>query len=180
MNIAVYLGSTEGEGTAYVNCAEEIGKMIGSGGHTLVYGGSSSGTMGVLADAVLSSGGKVIGVIPEFFLYRVQPGMSECITVKTMSERKKKMIDLADGFVVLPGGPGTLEEMAEVMSAIRLGLIKKPCVIYNLNGYYDILLDMYRQMLAQGFLSLKEYSQYEESFAKTAEEVRAALGLEEL
>jgi hypothetical protein len=175
MNIAVYLGSNPGRDPVYLACAEEIGALIASGGHTLVYGGSESGMMGVLAGTVTRNGGHAIGVIPQFFMYRVFQGLTELYTVQTMAERKQKMIELADAYIALPGGPGTIEEISEVISCVRIGLFAKPCVIYSRNGYYEPLKQMYDRMVQQGFLTREERDRF--VFADSIEEVRKTLGI---
>lgn len=175
MKIAVYLGSNDGNDPKYLRCAEQIGFLIAENGHTLVYGGAKNGMMGMLAKTVMENGGKTIGVIPSFFLYRANHGLDELITVQTMSERKKRMIDLADAFIALPGGPGTIEEISEVISAVRIGIFAKPCVIYNLDGYYDPLEEMYDRMTECGFLIPEERGRF--VFARTMEEIRTALNI---
>ena len=113
MNIAVYIGSDEGKKDIYRQAAQELGLWIGRNGHTLIYGGSAMGLMGVLANAVLAEQGKVIGVEPQFFVEEeVQhSGITALIVTETMSERKQKMMELADSFIAFPGGIGTLEEI---------------------------------------------------------------------
>ena len=175
MKIAVYLGSTSGNDPAFEEYAERIGQMLARNGHTLVYGGADGGMMGKLAASVLKNGGHVIGGIPEFFMKRAFQGLDELITVKTMSERKQIMMDLSDGFIALPGGPGTVEEITEIISALRIGLFRKPCVIFSPNGYYDSLRMQYDQMLEEGFLSLEERCRFE--FVETVSEVQKVLGI---
>ncbi len=118
MNITVYLGSEYGVNPLYIEKAAELGRWIGSNGHSLVYGGGNVGLMGVLADNVLASGGKVIGVIPDFFIEIEQQhnGLTELEVVPSMSERKKRMVELGDFFIAFPGGIGTLEEISEIMT----------------------------------------------------------------
>ncbi len=173
MRIAVYLGSNPGNDPMFLACAREIGRMIAENGHTLVYGGANDGMMGALADTVAGNGGKAIGVIPEFFQVRAHQGLEKLIVVENMPERKTKMIELADAFIALPGGPGTIEEISEVISAVRIGIFAKPCVIYNLNGYYDPLREMYDRMTECGFLSAGERRRF--VFAETMDEIRNAL-----
>lgn len=153
MNITVYLGSNMGKKPFYRDAVSELGRWIGSHGHYLVYGGSRVGLMGLLADEVLASGGKVIGVEPRFFVESAvqHEGITELIVVETMAERKTKMIELGDAFVAFPGGTGTLEEISEIMSHNSIGLIAKPCLIYNLNHYYDGLKIQLEHMVDEGF-----------------------------
>ena len=141
MNITVYLGSNEGNDPALKTAVRQLGGWIGENGHTLVYGGSKRGLMGELAESVLMAGGKVIGVEPQFFLDMGfdYDAITQLIPTKDMSERKAKMIELGDAFIAFPGGTGTLEEISEIMSKIVLGHLHAPCIIYNLNGYYDDL-----------------------------------------
>jgi len=157
MKIAVYCGSGTGSKPCYAAAARALGQWIGENGHTLVYGGSSGGLMGVVADTVLACGGKVIGVVPEveLILNRVHPGITELIRTVTMAERKSVMIDLADGYVALPGGPGTLDEVSDILSLQRLGLTK-PCVLVDTEGYWAPLRAMLERMVAEEFVSAGE------------------------
>ena len=175
MNITVYLGSTPGKDPRYLKTAEAVGKMIGESGNTMVYGGADGGLMGACASAVLESGGSVIGVIPEFFTFRGHARLNELHVVASMGERKKKMIELGDAFLALPGGPGTIEEISEIMSAVRIGLFHRPCILYSDGGYYEDLKRQYDRMVKEGFLSEEERRRF--TFAETMEEVREALGL---
>ena len=139
MNIAVYCGSSSGNNPKFMETAGAFGKWIGENGHTLVYGGASKGLMGAVSNAAIEAGGKVIGVIPEVAMIqaRKHTGLTELIETKTMAERKSKMIELADAFVALPGGIGTLDEITEVMSLSSLCIINAPIVFYNTDGYYE-------------------------------------------
>ena len=155
MNIVVYLGARTGKNPLFREKARELGAWIAGQGHRLVYGGSAIGLMGELADAALSAGGEVTGVEPRFFVDAVlqHQGVQDLIVVETMQERKQKMISLGDAFIAFPGGTGTLEEISEIISMTCLGLTDKPCIIYNINGYYDILADYLDQMVAEGFMT---------------------------
>ena len=155
MNITVYLGANEGKSPELKSVVRELGNWIGSAGHTLVYGGSKRGLMGELAGSVLLAGGEVIGVEPQFFLDMGfdYPEITKLIATKDMSERKAKMIELGDAFIALPGGTGTLEEVSEVMSKLVLGHLHAPCMIYNLNGYYDCLRGLLDRMVVEGLSS---------------------------
>lgn len=141
MNITVYLGANEGKDNSLKEAAMEFGRWIGRSGHTLIYGGSRTGLMGKLAISTLQAGGKVIGVEPAFFVEKELQldGLTDLIVTEDMEERKKKMIELGDAFVAFPGGTGTLEEITEVMSKVSLQLLDAPCILYNINGYYDHL-----------------------------------------
>ena len=152
MNITVYLGSNEGNSPWLKNAVRELGTWIGSAGHTLVYGGSKRGLMGELAESVLQAGGKVIGVEPQFFIDMGfdYPEITKLIVTKDMSERKAKMVELGDAFIAFPGGTGTLEEISEIMSKVVLGHLEAPCIVYNLNGYYDSFQALRERMIAEG------------------------------
>ena len=141
MNITVYLGSNEGKDPVLKTAVRELGTWIGRNHHTLIYGGSKRGLMGELAESVLMAGGKVTGVEPQFFLDMgfEYPEITQLIVTQDMSERKAKMVEFGDAFIAFPGGTGTLEEISEIMSKIVLGHLAAPCIVYNLNGYYDDL-----------------------------------------
>ena len=157
MNITVYLGASEGNDPCLRKAVEELGTWIGNRGHALIYGGSQSGLMGILADSVLKAGGEVTGVEPQFFIENElqHDGLTKLIVTKDMTERKNKMIALGEVFIAFPGGTGTLEEIAEVMSKVSLKQLHAPCILYNLNGYYDDLKALLHHMIEKG-LSSKE------------------------
>ncbi len=149
MNITVYLGASEGNRPYLKTAAAELGSLIGKSGNTLVYGGSKTGLMGILADSVLRAGGKVIGVETEAFMaldYQ-HNGLTELIVAKNMSERKAKMTELGEAFIAFPGGIGTLEEISEVMSKCSLNEISAPCIFYDLEGYYGNMKSLLAQMI---------------------------------
>ena len=158
MNITVYLGSNTGADPVYKEKTAELGEWIGLNGHTLVYGGAKWGLMGILADHVLDCCGDVIGVIPHFIAEKgvVHPDLTELHYADTMSERKAEMIRLGDAYIAMPGGPGTLEEISEVISLARLDRHKKPCILYDINGYYTDLRKMFIKMIENGFLKPDE------------------------
>lgn len=155
MNITVYLGANEGNDPALRYAAKELGTWIGTSGNALVYGGSRSGLMGAIADSVLNAGGKVTGVEPKFFIENEfqHDGLTKLIVTEDMSERKNKMIELGDAFIAFPGGTGTLEEIAEVMSKVSLKQLNAPCILYNLNGYYNGLKALLDHMIEKGLSS---------------------------
>ena len=157
MNITVYLGANEGNDPAMGEAVRALGRWIGESGNALVYGGSRSGLMGALADSVLAAGGAVTGVEPQFFIDAgyLHDGLTELIVTQTMAERKAKMIELGEAFIAFPGGTGTLEEIAEIMSMCALGHLSAPCILYNLNGYYDSLRVLLTHMIEMG-LSTRE------------------------
>lgn len=158
--LAVFCGSNNGVSDVYRDGAIELGKELAKRDITLVYGGASVGMMGVLADTVLKEGGQVIGVIPRVLEEREisHSHLTELYTVDTMHERKAKMAELADGFITLPGGPGTMEEFFEVFTWAQIGLHQKPCGLLNINHYYDLLISMFDHMMGQGFLQEKNRS----------------------
>ncbi len=141
----------------------------------MIYGGSEAGLMGELAKSVLKTGSKVIGVEPQFFIDAgfEFDGLTELIITKDMSERKAKMIELGDAFIAFPGGTGTLEEITEVMSKVSLKQLDSPCIVYNLNGYYDDLKNLLKHMTEKG-LSSKE-KQKGIYFVENLEEIKAIL-----
>ena len=155
MNIAVYLGSHAGDSPAYTNNARALGMWIGSSGHTLVYGGTTAGLMGVLADSALEAGGKVIGVLPNVPLIMDQkhPGLSEYICSDDVADRRSRMIELADAFVALPGGLGTLDEITEVLSLVSLDLVRQPIVFFGAESYFEPFKVLFEHMIAKGFSS---------------------------
>lgn len=155
MNITVYLGACEGREPGLAEAARALGNWIGESGNTLVYGGSKSGLMGQLAMSALSAGATVIGVEPEFFMDKALQldDVTQLIVTKDMTERKEKMIELGDAFIAFPGGTGTLEEISEVMSKVSLGMLDAPCILYNLNGYYDDLKKLLQHMKDTGLSS---------------------------
>ena len=171
MNITVYLGANEGKDPALVQAARELGEWIGSRGHTLIYGGSKCGLMGHLAESVLGAGGKVTGVEPEFFVSAgfVYDDIDRLIVTSDMAERKAKMIELGDAFIAFPGGTGTLEEIAEVMSKVYLGHLDAPCILYDLNGYYSGIRAQLAQMRQAGLSD--EEGQKKISFARSLEDI---------
>lgn len=154
MNIIVYCGANTGTDPIYTAGAKAVGAWIGDNGYSLIYGGGKAGLMGIVADAVLAHGGKVTGVIPAFLEDRelAHPALTELITVTTMDQRKQKMLDLGDVCLALPSGPGTLEEITEVISWSRIGKNDRPCICYDQAGYYRPLQALYDQMVEQGFL----------------------------
>ena len=152
--LCVYCGSSPGTDPAFAETARAFGKILAENGIRLVYGGGSTGLMGALADAVLKNGGDVTGIIPEFLTNREKPRRlaQELIVTRDMHERKRKMFERADGFVALPGGIGTLEELVEQLTWAQLGRHKKPILLANIKGYWDPLLTLIDHMRAQQFL----------------------------
>ena len=175
MNITVYLGANEGNRPELKRAVRELGTWIGENGHELVYGGSKAGLMGELAESVLQAGGKVTGVEPQFF---IDAGfeyneITRLIVTQNMSERKAIMIELGSAFIAFPGGTGTLEEITEVMSKVALGHLDAPCILYNLNGYYDHLKALLGHMIENGLSTPEKLRGI--SFAKNLEEIIAII-----
>jgi uncharacterized protein (TIGR00730 family) len=158
--VAVYCGSRYGDAPAFAAATRELGRLIGSDGATLVYGGGRVGLMGEVADAVLAAGGHVVGVIPQALMDREvgHLGLTELHVVQTMHERKQLMAERADAFIALPGGIGTLEELYEVWSWQQLGYHDKPVALLNVDGYYDAMLEFTRTMHVRGFVSDAQYA----------------------
>jgi uncharacterized protein (TIGR00730 family) len=156
--ICVFAGSNSGAKVEYAAAARELGRVLGERQLGIVYGGGRVGLMGALADEAMSAGGHVIGVIPEALMAKEvgHRGLSELRVVKSMHERKAMMADLADGFVALPGGWGTVEEFFEVLTWAQLGLHRKPCGLLNIQGYYDRLLSFTGHAVDEGFVR-REY-----------------------
>lgn len=156
-SIAVFCGSSEGAFSIYKESALKLGQELAKHQITLIYGGANVGLMGILADAVLEHGGSVIGVLPQFLQNReiAHTGLTELIMVDSMHERKAKMAELADGFIALPGGPGTLEEYFEIFTWGQLGLHQKPCGLLNINQYFDPLVSMFDTMERHHFMQSK-------------------------
>lgn len=152
MNITVYLGASSGNDPTLETSVRALGRLIGKSGNALVYGGSKSGLMGALAESVLRAGGEVTGVEPQFFIDKgyEYDEITTLIVTRDMTERKTKMIELGDAFIAFPGGTGTLEEIAEVMSKVSLGQLDAPCILYDLNGYYDSLKALLAKMIEKG------------------------------
>ncbi len=152
--VCVFCGSAPGRDPRYAEAAVALGREIARRGWTLVYGGGSVGLMGILADAALASGGRVIGVIPRF-LYEWEvghDGLTELEIVDTLTERKVRMGDLADAFLAMPGGIGTMDEAFEAISWAQLGLMRKPNGLLNVAGYYDTLVTFLDHAMQEGFI----------------------------
>lgn len=176
MNITVYLGANEGNDSSFKEAVRELGTWIGKSGNNLVYGGSESGLMGEIAKSVLAAGGEATGVEPQFFIDKgfEYGGLTRLIVTKDMSERKAKMIELGDAFIAFPGGTGTLEEISEIMSKVSLNQLNAPCILYNLDGYYNSLKELLNHMIEKGLSS--EERQKGIYFADTLEDIVKILG----
>jgi uncharacterized protein (TIGR00730 family) len=153
--IAVYCGAAAGTNGIYAESARQLGLWMVKNEIGLVYGGGRFGLMGIIAKTIMENGGHVDGIIPQELADRgaSYEGISKLQVVENMTVRKQIMMEMADGFIALPGGPGTLEEISEVYSWSLLGDNAKPCVLFNANHYYDSLQNMYDTMTQNGFLS---------------------------
>jgi uncharacterized protein (TIGR00730 family) len=153
-SVCVFCGSSDGARSEYGEAAAALGRAVAGRGLTLVYGGSNIGMMRRLADAALSAGGRVVGVIPEQLVgwERAHRGLSDLHVVSSMHERKALMVSLSDAFIAMPGGFGTLDEFFEVLTWAQLGLHHKPCALLNVVGYFDSLVAMFARARLDGFL----------------------------
>ena len=152
--ICVYCGSSPGESPEYMEAARTLGRELVKRDITLVYGGAHVGIMGEIADTVLAAGGEVIGIMPKALADKeiAHNGLTELRVVGSMHERKAMMADLSDGFIALPGGMGTLEEIFEVLTWSQLGYHRKPCSLLNIKGYYDSLTQFLDHTVEEGFV----------------------------
>ena len=157
-SIAVYCGSSHGAKPEYTGAARTLGKLLAERDIALIYGGGDVGLMGEIANSVLENKGTVVGVITQHLADKevAHHGVSTLHIVDSMHERKALMAELADAFIAMPGGIGTLEELAEVMVWTQLGLHPKPSGILNIEGYYDPLLALFHTMVGQGFLAAEQ------------------------
>lgn len=158
--ICVFCGSSEGNDSTILEEAYELGRSLAQQEITLVYGAAHIGVMGVLAKGALEHHGHVVGVIPEFLKKKevVHLGLPELITTQNMHQRKMKMHDLSDGFIAMPGGMGTLEELFEILTWLQLGLHAKPIGLLNVNGFFDPLLEQLELMVKKGFMKYDNYA----------------------
>jgi uncharacterized protein (TIGR00730 family) len=159
MNICVFCGSGVGHDPVYAKAAKELASLFCGTETTLVYGGGNIGLMGILADEVLKNQGNVIGIIPDFLVQREvgHHGITRLEIVQSMHERKKRMADLADAFIAMPGGWGTLDELAEILTWKQLKLILQPIGLLNTNSFFDPLIQQMEHMVASGFLKQENF-----------------------
>lgn len=171
MNICVFCGSASGNNPVYADAAKELASLLCTAKSTLIYGGGNIGLMGILADEVMRGGGKVIGVIPDFLMNKEvgHAGISKLEVVGSMHERKRRMADLADAFIALPGGWGTLDELAEILTWKQLGLVKAPVGLLNTKDYFHSLVNQMETMVKEGFLYSKNLDEL--IIANTPEEL---------
>ncbi|WP_298610794.1 TIGR00730 family Rossman fold protein [uncultured Thiothrix sp.] len=158
-NICVYCGSSFGRQAIYTETAQALGELLAERGIRLIYGGAKVGLMGVVADAALSKGGEVIGVIPDSLVTHevAHGGLTDLIVTDSMHTRKMRMAELADAFIALPGGWGTLDEMFEVLTWAQLGFHKKPCGLLNVAGYYEGLKQFFKHTVDEAFVRSSNY-----------------------
>ena len=158
-SICVFCGSSEGNDNKIISAASQLGEALAKNEITLVYGAAKIGIMGLIAKSVLESNGKVIGIIPEFLKLKevVHLGLTELITTQNMHERKLLMQNRSDGFITMPGGMGTMEELFELITWLQLGLHSKPIGLLNVNHFYDDLILMLEKMVKKGFLTLDNF-----------------------
>ena len=169
--LCVYCGTNVGASPVYMQAATDLGTSMAARGVALVYGGGRLGLMGAVADAVLSAGGRVIGVIPQSLVDAeiAHMGLTDLEVAESMHARKARMAELADGFIALAGGFGTLEEVLEVLTWNQLGFISKPVVLYDVDGFYAPLVEMFARAVDQGFVRA-EHARLAQR-ASTAEDV---------
>lgn len=153
MKLCVFCGSNSGKNPNFKLSTYKLGQSIALNNDTLVYGGGSVGLMGVIADSTLKAGGNVIGIMPDFLVKKEinHSGLTDLIIVKDMSQRKQKMMEISDAFILLPGGIGSLEEFFDMLSASQLQLHKNPIVVYNIDGFFNPMLEMIDMLITEGF-----------------------------
>jgi len=158
-SICIYCGSSPGADPSYIEAAKTVGRVLAERKIELVYGGANVGLMGALAESVLAHDGEVTGIMPEFLVSKevAHQSLTRLHVVKSMHERKRLMAELADGFVALPGGMGTLEELFEILTWAQLGLHPKPCGLLNVNGYFDHLIKFLECSVEQRFVHQEHF-----------------------
>ncbi|MFB6956824.1 TIGR00730 family Rossman fold protein [Streptomyces sp. NPDC056309] len=151
MNICVFLSAAD-LNDRYTRPARDFARLIGKGGHSLVWGGSDTGLMKVVADGVQEAGGRLVGVSVDFLSAKARPGADEMVIAKDLAERKKLLLEKADAVVIMVGGTGTLDEATEILELKKHGRTRKPVVLLNTDGFYDGLKQQFRRMEEDGFL----------------------------
>lgn len=153
-NICVFCGASEGTSPEYRLAAEQLGKTIANQNRRLIYGGGNKGLMGIIANAVLANGGEVIGIIPERLVQAetAHHGITRLEVVENMHQRKARLSELADGFIAMPGGTGTLEEVFEVWTGMQIGYHEKPVALFNVSGFWQSLLNFLEHSVNEGFI----------------------------
>jgi uncharacterized protein (TIGR00730 family) len=177
MNICVFCGSSSGNDAVYLNATKELGAWLVKTNSTLIYGGAKIGLMGILAEEVMDQGGTVVGVIPEFLMKLEvgHTGITRLEMVSTMHERKRKMAEMADVFIAMPGGWGTLDELAEILTWKQLKLVNEPIGLLNTNSFFDPLLTQMKRMTDDGFLEAESLAEIK--VAKKPHELLTLLGV---
>lgn len=176
MKIAVYCGSGSGNNPNFITKTKELGQWFSKYQHTLIFGGGNEGLMGIIAKEAYTGGCEVIGVLPKdipFIRSRKQPYCTKVLEEANMNARKQKMLELADVFIALPGGIGTLDEISEVITLSKIGKIDKKCICYNIDGFYDPFKLFLQEMVQCGFLKEKDMELV--LFLDTIEEVEKSL-----
>jgi uncharacterized protein (TIGR00730 family) len=161
-SVCVFCGSAPGARASYARAAEELGRALAHSGISLVYGGGKLGLMGIVADATLAAGGRVIGVIPRMLIERecAHPSLTHQHVVTTMHERKTLMAELSDGFVGLPGGMGTFDELVEIVTWAQLGLHAKPVILCNVENYFAPMYGMLDHAVAEKFVTAESRARW--------------------
>lgn len=161
MNVCIFCGSGTGNNPVYAAAAKQLGSLLVAHNSTLIYGGGNIGLMGIVADQVMQLGGRVIGVIPDFLMKKEvgHKGVTQLEVVGSMHERKRRMADLADVFIAMPGGWGTLDELAEILTWKQLGLVQAAVGILNTHDYFDSLIAQMDTMVQEGFLHSRNLSE---------------------
>jgi uncharacterized protein (TIGR00730 family) len=174
--VCVFCASAAGASPVYLEAAGELGRRIAQRGYGLVYGGATVGAMGAVADAALAAGGEVVGVIPDVIREREidHKGLTELHVVRTMHERKAMLAERSDAFVALPGGYGTMDEFIEIVTWAQLKIHARPCVLVNVNGFWDRLLAFFDTCVAEGFIQEEN-----RSLVQVARDVEEALAIVE-
>ena len=178
-SVCIFCGAKPGlDGSRHVSDAYQAGQLIAQKGWRLVYGGGGLGLMGSAADGALNVGGNVLGVIPERLVEAelAHPGVTELRIVPDMAVRKTRLIEQSDAFLILPGGMGTLDELFEVITLTQLGYMQKPIIIYNPDGFYDLLMQFGDHLVASGFVNTRHWANVQ-AFTDLGQAVNAA-GLE--
>jgi len=159
-SVCVFCGSSAGNRDSYKKAARNLGRLLAEKGITLIYGGSNVGLMAIIADEALAHGGKVIGVMPDSLIEKevAHPGLTEFVRVDSMSDRKEVMMNMADAFIAMPGGVGTMDELFEVMSWNQLGLMKKPMGLLNTDNYWNLLLAFLDHSVTEKFVRIEHRS----------------------
>jgi uncharacterized protein (TIGR00730 family) len=161
MNVCLFCGSASGANPVYAEAARDLARMLVEVNATLIYGGGNIGLMGVTADEMMKRGGEVIGVIPDFLLQKEvgHKGITRLEVVSSMHERKRRMADLADAFIAMPGGWGTLDELAEILTWKQLQLVHSPVGVLNTAGFFDFLIRQMEMMVQEGFLRYHNFAE---------------------